>query len=193
MGGEVAWPARDGPLVIVTGAPGAGKSVTVAALLRRKPDYLVFDADWLLPDLSALVGRAIADEAALWPPYRRLWLTIARMVGWNGRGVALFIPIEPGELADVLPADRNGAVRWYLLDCDDAVRRARLAARGWSDAAVDQALADARGLRAQIAQVIDTGRVDGDSVAAELDRWMLGGDTHPGLRVPREGARADVL
>ncbi len=111
MIGEAALPARDCRLSIVSGAPGAGKSAAVAALLRLRRAYLVFDADWLLPDCSTLTGRAIAEAVDLWPPYRRLWLTIARLIGQNERRVVLFIPLEPGELAAVIPDDWRGAVR----------------------------------------------------------------------------------
>lgn len=194
MIGEAALPARDCPLSIVTGVPGAGKSAAVAALLRLRRAYLVFDADWLLPDLSTLTGHAIAEAADLWPPYRRLWLTIARMIGQNGRRVVLFIPLEPGELAAVIPDDWRGAVRWCLLDCDDPTRRARLLARGWDAGAIDEAIHDGSALRQQIDHVIDTGRLTVEAVAGALDRWLGGqGGDDVEMIAAGTGAGADVL
>jgi hypothetical protein len=182
-----------GSLAIITGAPGAGKSATVAALLQRERAYLVFDTDWLLPDLGVLVGRDIATDAAIWPQYRRLWLTIAGMCECNGHGVALFIPLEPAELNAVLTPEQRAGVRWCLLDCDDTVRQSRLLARGWSRPAIAEALADAAVLREQVAQVIDTGRCAVTAVATTIDRWMAQNGGASGLRAPRMGARADVL
>lgn len=193
MVGEAALPARDCPLSIVTGAPGAGKSTTVAALLRLRREYLVFDADWLLPDLSAVTGRVIAEAEELWPPYRRLWLTIARVIAQNGRQTILFIPLEPGELATASPEDRRGNVRWCLLDCDDATRRDRLLARGWDDAAIAEASHDAAVLRTQIPYVVDTGRMAVAAVAADLDRWLHGCAGGGGISPTQAGAVADVL
>jgi broad-specificity NMP kinase len=37
--------------------------------------------------------------------------------------------------------------RWLHLDCPDAVRRKRLAARGWSEEEITEALADAAEIR----------------------------------------------
>lgn len=180
-------------LAIITGAPGAGKSATVAALLQRGRSYLIFDADWLLSDLGTLVGRDIATDAALWPRYRRLWLTIAGMCERNGRGVALFIPIAPTELAAILPPDQGVDVRWCLLDCADAVRQGRLLARGWPRAAIDEALADAAMLREQVADVIDTGRCAVAAVATQVDRWLAHDGGASGSTASQRGAWADVL
>ena len=191
MVGEAAL-APDCPLAIVTGAPGAGKSATVAALLRLRRDYLVFDADWLLPDLSALAGRSLVETTDLWPSYRRLWVTVARMVERNGRQTVLFIPLEPGELAAALPDDWRGAARWCLLDCDDATRLARLRLRGWDAGAIDEAIRDAAALRAQIPRIIDSGRLAVTAVAAEIDRWLREA-SDDGLTPTQVGAVADVL
>jgi broad-specificity NMP kinase len=62
-------------LHVVTGAPGAGKSAAVAALLRRDTGYLVFDVDWLADAASVLANRSIYDDASTWPPCRIVaWL-----------------------------------------------------------------------------------------------------------------------
>lgn len=113
------------PLSIVTGAPGAGKTTVVQTLLARHPDFLVFDADWLLDAASSLSGQRVAEMSQLWPPYRILWLTILHMIAHNRCPAVLFIPLEPSEL----PVSWQGMIRWCLLDCDDATREMRLRAR----------------------------------------------------------------
>ena len=177
MTSETPRPPRDCPLAIVTGAPGAGKTTTVAALLRHPRDYLVFDTDILLPDLAALAGRSGHDTEELWLPFRRLCVTLARMVGHNGRQAVLCIPIEPHELAAALPDAWHGAVAWCLLDCDDATRRARLLARGWDERAIAEASNDARALRQHVPFVIDTGQLSAEAIATAIDRWLRGQGT----------------
>src|SRR5438093_5658758 len=98
-----AWPW----LLFVTGAPGAGKSAVVKALIagrvaRRQTaapggadSVLVFDADWLLEPASALAGRDLTVASALWPQYRGLWLRVLEMVARNGTSAALFTPMDP--------------------------------------------------------------------------------------------------
>lgn len=168
MKGEARPVTSSCPLSIVTGSPGAGKSSVAEALIARNPPFLVFDADWLLDDISLLTGQAVAETSHLWPQYRRLWIAIARMIGRNGRHTVLFIPVEPAEIVDLLPASWRGTVQWCLLDCDDQARRERLQARGWGEDAINDAIADGEALRRQIVSVVDTSRSDADEVAAEL-------------------------
>jgi uncharacterized protein (UPF0261 family) len=80
-----------------------------------------------------------------------------------------------------------------LLDCDDAVREARLQARGWSCAAIAEALADAAVLRARVANVIDTGRCGEADVAATIARWLANDDGASDLPAAVSEVRADVL
>jgi hypothetical protein len=155
-------------LAIVTGAPGSGKSSAVRTLLARQVDFLVFDADWLLDAASALSGRQVVSEGDLWPPYRIVWLVFLRMIAANHRQAVLFMPLEPSEL----PRSWRGSVRWCLLDCDAATRRARLRARGWQAAAIDEAIADGTALRQQIPRAIDTGRREPESVAVSIVDWL---------------------
>jgi chloramphenicol 3-O-phosphotransferase len=142
------------PILIVTGAPGAGKTVLAEALLERESRALVFDADWLLAPTSDLVGRDMAEARDLWPSYDRLWAAILGMVARNHRAAVLLTPMDPGSPP---PIPGTVDVSWCLLDCDDATRTARLAGRGWPNDEIAGALADAAALRLQIAFVIDTG------------------------------------
>lgn len=156
------------PLSIVTGAPGAGKSSVVQVLLDRQTGFLVFDADRLLDAASSLSGQQVAETSRLWPPYRNLWLTFLRMTARNRRPAVLFIPMEPGEL----PVSWQGAMRWCLLDCDDATRAVRLRARGWQAEAVAEAIDDARLLRHHVEFVIDTSRNSPDETAEAVATWL---------------------
>jgi broad-specificity NMP kinase len=56
-------------LHIVTGAPGAGKSTTLAAFLRLKSEYVAFDIDWLAQPASRLAGKDILFDPSTWKPY----------------------------------------------------------------------------------------------------------------------------
>ncbi len=70
-------------LYLVTGAPGAGKSTTVEAMLRLNSEILVFDMDWLLDAASRLAGQDIRFAPQngqpitpcgwkFWPPLRTI-------------------------------------------------------------------------------------------------------------------------
>ena len=165
-------------LLFVTGAPGAGKSSVVKALVAGREAgatggatgrVLVFDADWLLEPASALAGHDLTRAGALWPQYRGVWLRFLEMVARNGASAALFTPMDPGSLPRVRwPVN----VDWCLLDCDDATRTARLEARGWMHEAIEDALSDARALQGAVANVIDTSRSTPAEAAALLARWF---------------------
>jgi len=45
--------------------------------------------------------------------------------------------------------------RWALLDCPEETRRARLAARGWTEAQIADAMTDAHATRALFSIVFD--------------------------------------
>jgi hypothetical protein len=180
--GNVAAPQnRTQPwLFFVTGAPGAGKSAIVQALVAAghppaaygaPAGVLVFDADWLLEPASALAGQDLtrAEASALWPQYGQVWMRILEMVARNGASAVLFTPAGPRSLSRIRwPVN----VDWCLLDCDDATRIARLQSRGWTREATDEATADARVLRDEVEFVIDTSRSTPEEAAARLSAWF---------------------
>jgi hypothetical protein len=98
------------------------------------------DMDELLDDDGRVLGIDIADPAAApnWPAYNALWLRITELVRRSGSPVLLLSPLVPTELPEG---------RWLHLDCPDDVRRERLAARGWSERKINEALADAAKIR----------------------------------------------
>ena len=132
---------------MVTGAPGAGKSTVLPELLRLRLTtavgerrLVVMDMDELLDSDGRILGIDIAHSsaAANWPAYSALWLRITELVRRSGTPMLLLSPMVPRQMPEG---------RWLHLDCPDAVRRKRLAARGWSDAQITAALADAAEIR----------------------------------------------
>ena len=78
------------PTVVVTGAPGSGKSTVAHALRALNGDLVVFDMDSLLPAASELATADLLHARKAWPAYRRLWLDIAAEVARGGRIPVLF-------------------------------------------------------------------------------------------------------
>lgn len=146
-------------LIAGRASPGAGGA----------GDPLVFDADWLIEPASALAGQDLTVASAFWPPYRQVWLRMLEMVARNGASAALFTPMNPGSLPRIRwPVN----VDWCLLDCDDATRTVRLRERGWMNAAIQEAIADARALRREVELVIDTSGSTPEEAAARLSEWF---------------------
>ncbi len=160
-------------LHIGTGAPGSGKSTALEAFIRCRSHYSAFDMDWLLAPASALAGKDIRVDVSAWPSYNALWLEVLYAVHKNKRTAVLFAPINTDDLPiEMLPAWCSG-VEWLLLDCPDAVRRARLSDRpGWTDAMTVEAEEDARVLRETIPHRIDTGKHAPDAVAGLVLDWL---------------------
>ncbi len=156
---------------VVTGAPGAGKSTVVAALLAHQSAPMIFDADWLLPAASRLVAQDIRQAARLWPSYRALWLAIIGMIESNGHASILFLPLEPRELL-AMPSTPPEVTHWCLLDCSDQVRTERLQRRGCSAAEIRAAIEDGAILRQQITMIIDTSAANADETAAQVLTWF---------------------
>ena len=163
------------PLLIATGAPGAGKSTTAEALLGLRAQCAVFDIDWLLEASSDLAARDIRVDPATWPPYNRLWFEVLHASYKNGRTPVLFAPLDPGDVEKAgLPSWCSG-VEWLLLDCDDAVRCRRLQQRaGWDEGRIAAALEDAAALREAVGLRVDTASLSPAEAARAVFDWCKG-------------------
>ena len=159
-------------LLIVSGAPGVGKSTTIDLCLSRSiAGTALFDIDWLLAPASDLTGRDIRYASDRWPFYNTVWLRFLEGVARNGQLPVLFAPLAPSDL-DTL-ATTFPAFHWLLLDCEEAAHRRRLANRGWPGDAINSALDDARDLRATLRDdVVDSAAGSPLEVAAAVRLWI---------------------
>lgn len=134
--------------------------------------YVFFDIDWLADPASGPAGRDIRFAPETWDAYGELWFGVLYGVLRNHLTFALFTPADPGDFAGKpLPGWRRG-LEWLLRGCDDETRRARLQARGWTGARLDEAMGDARALRQQVPARIDTGKATPGETAAQVLLWL---------------------
>ncbi|WP_181727489.1 AAA family ATPase [Streptomyces sp. PT12] len=160
-------------LHLVTGAPGSGKS-TVLPHLAEHP-FAAADFDELLDADGSLMGTVVARPSAspLWPAYNRLWVRIIGMMLRGGGPVLVTCPLTPDEWAAAAAGAGDAPpVAWARLDCDDADRRARLAARGWGPDRVVDAIEDAHALRRLVDREFTTSGRGAAEVAADLAAWV---------------------
>ncbi|MEM7031451.1 MAG: shikimate kinase [Chloroflexota bacterium] len=166
-------------LYIVTGAPGAGKSTTIRAFIALKTTYLAFDIDWLAPAASALAQKNIYFEPATWKPYADLWFEVLHAIYKNGETPLFFSPNSPQDMTHFRVPSWCEDMQWLLLDCDDEVRRKRLALRqNWTQTRVAEALEDAQELRQSIAQHVNTGTQSPHEVAKQILAWLKRNETN---------------
>lgn len=142
-------------LTIVLGAPGSGKTSVVGPVRSLLPDHSVLDWDDHFAAVASLVGRDVRRSPDLWAPYAELIRSI--VTGLGELPIVLFTVCTPDELSGWPQG------RWLLLDCDDAERRRRLAAR--STAEVTESLGDAAAYRSLDMPVVDTTGRTVESVA----------------------------
>ncbi|MER7701363.1 AAA family ATPase [Kitasatospora sp. NPDC097605] len=163
-------------LHIITGAPGAGKST----LLRHLGAYPFGCADFdELPEPDGrLLGVDITSPPAspVWPAYNRLWVRIAAMMLRAGGPVVILCPLTPGEWQDASgDAVEPPRAVWARLDCADADRRDRLAARGWDPDRIEDAVKDAEELRCMVEREFTTTGRSPAEVAAAVAAWTTDG------------------
>ena len=158
---------------LVTGAPGAGKSAACEAFLIIRSEYLAFDIDWLTIAASELAGRDIIWERRTWPAYGRVWFEVLHSAARNGQVPVLFTPHDRRDIDTIGGLDWCGGLEWLRLDCDDDTRRNRLEARpGWTADMIDDAIADARYLRATVQPSLDTTSLSPEAVAKQILDWL---------------------
>jgi energy-coupling factor transporter ATP-binding protein EcfA2 len=158
-------------LLVVTGAPGSGKTTTAEFMAGMSHEFSVFDIDWLIDQGSNLVGKRIQDAPELWSPWAQLWFEVLHCAIKNGNQPIFFCPNTPLDFQHFGLPDWCREVRWFLLDCSDASRRSRLQSRNWSCEAIDSALSDARELRSAVSVGVSTDDWQTPAVAEEVLSW----------------------
>lgn len=159
-----------GPLFVVTGASGSGKTTIFPELLRRMNGWCaVFDADWLIDPL----GRAAKDGQIDWTAFTDTWLHVAHGVARNGLPTLLLAPFIPEHLSALPGRGWVGDIHFLVLDCRDDERRRRIEARPrWRDRDTDAQIAFGQWLRDNLAPVIDTTEQSPSEVAAAVAAWV---------------------
>jgi hypothetical protein len=152
------------PLLMVSGAPGAGKSAVFRELVGAAEGMVVIDIDELLEE-GRILGVLIAapESEPLWPAYRRMWLRITEMPRRAGHPVLFFSPDTPNEV--------DGATAHLLLDCADESRAGRLQMRGWNIDQIALAMEDANLYRSQFQSAVYTDDAEPAVVAARVLDW----------------------
>ncbi len=162
-------------MYIVTGAAGSGKSTTLDSFVRFHSAYVAFDIDWLTITASDLAGKDIIFDQSTWKAYNAVWFEILHAIHINGKVPVFFAPLGVQDVQKYGQTPWCTGIEWFLLDCDDALRRTRLMQRsGWTEIMIEEAVRDAQLLRATVQRTIDTGTLPPHNVAVEIFRWLEG-------------------
>jgi hypothetical protein len=161
------------PIFFVSGAFGTGKTTLAPLVASRLPECLVFDVDWLLEPLSALVSHDLHVWEPGWPALGGIWFAIAGIAARGGRPTVLFSACDPRELERQRPPDLVGESHALLLDCADAVIRARLAAReDWPPASTLESLQDAASFRCLGLPALRTDESPQEETSDRIAAWV---------------------
>lgn len=152
--------------VIVTGAPGSGKTTVIEYLLKLNlENTAIFDIDSISKEASDLAEKDIHFSGETWVPFRKIWVNILKSVAASGITPVLFAASDREDfdtLADGLE------LRWIALDCDDRNRLKRLEYRGYTGEQIDDVLQDAQKIRKSFDVIIDTTDLNPEAVAKKL-------------------------
>jgi hypothetical protein len=128
---QATYPSPRLPLLILSGAAGAGKTSTALALQGRLQGALVLDSDVLWTEEFF--------EPDKWPRYFNLWLRMAKNLGASAGKPVLLAGAGlgvPANLVRCVESRYFSEIRILGLVCDDAVLASRLRARpGWRGSA----------------------------------------------------------
>ena len=115
-------PLRRGPLFVVTGASGAGKSAALRLLYQEERDYLVMESDILWEDRWQ-------DPEGRYTAYFNLWLRVCKNIGQGGRPVVLGGCMAPHQLEPCVERRYFSAVHYLALVTSPEELRRRLQSR----------------------------------------------------------------
>jgi hypothetical protein len=161
---------RRHPLVVLSGASGAGKSTIVPLLIERLAGTCaVFDVDWLIDPLR----EAAPDRSVAWDAFRDTWLHVAAGLAQNRLPTVLVGPYIPDHLETLPGRELVGEIVYGVLDCSDDVRRTRIEARpSWRLRDIDEQVAFGAWLRTNLAPVFDTDSVIPEKTADAVAGWV---------------------
>jgi hypothetical protein len=117
-------PFRQLPLLIVSGASGAGKSTVCNTLLGNLEEVVLLDSD--------ILWRAEFNQSENnFRDYFEMWLRLAKNISQSGRPLVLFGAGAgvPGNIEPCIERRYFSDVHYLALVCDDDVLAARLKAR----------------------------------------------------------------
>ena len=121
------WPFRKLPLFVLTGCSGVGKTTTAQALLQRRTDFVVLDADYLY----AIMKPGNKDEYRQWVEQM---MNLAKEIAQSGRPV---VWVTAGCLDMFHPAYHRRfftEIHCLALVCSEETLRSRMTAgRGITD------------------------------------------------------------
>lgn len=161
---------RRQPLVVLSGASGAGKSAIVPLLIERLAGTcVVFDVDLLIDPLR----DASPDRSVEWDAFRDTWLHVAAGVARNRLPTVLVGPFIPEHFETLPGRELVGEIAYGVLDCPDDVRRTRIEARpSWRLRDIDEQVAFGAWLRTNLAPVFDTNAATPEETAEAVAGWI---------------------
>jgi len=168
------------PLLVVSGASGAGKSSVCNHLLGKLRDAVILDADILWrPEFNTPGDNYHAFFDA--------WLRMSKNIAQSGRPVALFGAGMgvPSNLEGLVERRYFSAIHYLALVCSDEELARRLQARpAWRDSGgaawIESQLAFNRWFRETGAfgqppvELLDTTGVPLEQTAAQVEAWIRG-------------------
>ena len=171
-------PFRQLPLLLISGASGAGKTTVCQLLLGRVTEAVLLDADILWrPELDTPDDHYRA--------FFETWLRMAKNISQAGRPVAIFGAGMgvPANLEPCVERRYLGALHFLALTCDDDALAARLRQRpAWRQSHSDEYIAGHvqfnRWLKSQAQQpaspmeLIDTTQQTAEATAHLVAAWI---------------------
>lgn len=172
-------PFKMHPLLIVSGAAGAGKSTVLPRLVGQVPGVLILDTDILWME-------AYDKPEENYRSYFETWLRIAMNIGQNGGPVVLFGTGfgVPSNLENCVERRYFSTIHYLALVCSPEEQASRLRARpAWRKSGSEDFISThvqyTQWFRGEGSQgsppisLIDTTNLSIDQTAAEVKAWIM--------------------
>jgi broad-specificity NMP kinase len=182
-------PFKKLPLLLLTGASGAGKSSVALKLVSKIDKCFVMDKDILWSDYYSELGSDALD-------FYELWLRVAKNMAQNGKPVLLCGSMLPDSFNKCKERRYFSDLHPAALICDDTVLRQRLEQRpGWRESGTEDYISRHVAFNQWIRKnastshppikLFDTTTCDLDSTVNEIIHWIKIVLTDPGESRPR--------